>query len=197
MQHFPAQTTAESRKSHKNLPRRLGAWGLLGLLCALLGCAPQAVRYPQSGMAILASHDGGSIAGSATLRSGASGYARTCAGFDAYIVPVTPSTTAYMQKHFNHMSNGYAPVPSLQDELGRFVTTNGGGRVSCRDDGTFAFANLAAGHYYILADVQWLLRWAHRGGTVSTIADVSPAHSSSVAIDVFLGTNKDASNVPR
>jgi hypothetical protein len=197
MQHFPEQISAEPRKTHKNPTCRLGTWSLLGLLSALLGCAPEAVRYPQPGMAIHTSHGGGTIAGSATLRSGASGYARTCAGFDAYIIPVTPSTTAFMQKHFNQMRNGYAPVPSLQDDLGTFVTANGGGRVNCRDDGTFAFADLAEGQYYILADIQWLLGWGHRGGTVLTVADVSPARSGSVAIDVSLGTNKDPPNVPR
>jgi hypothetical protein len=195
MQHVLDKISTESRKPQGILPRRPGLWGLLGLLLGLLGCAPEAVRYPQPGMAIWANHDGGTIEGSATLRSGASGYARTCAGFDAYIIPVTPSTTAFMQKHFNQIRNGYAPVPSLQDELGTFVTANGGGRVNCSDDGTFAFADLAEGQYYVLANIQWLLRWAHRGGTVSTFADVRRSQSRSIAIDVSSTTRGETSNV--
>ncbi|MES2255497.1 MAG: hypothetical protein V4559_10695 [Pseudomonadota bacterium] len=196
MQHAQDKISIESRKIQESLPRRAGTWGLLGLLLGLLGCAPEAVRYPQPSMAIWANHNGGTIEGGATLRSGATGYARTCAGFDAYIIPVTPSTTAFMQKHFKQIRNGYAPAPSLQDELGMFVTANGGGRVNCRDDGTFAFANLAEGQYYVLADIRWLLRWAHRGGTVSTVADVRRAQSSSIAIDVSSTTRSETPDVP-
>lgn len=171
--------------------------GLLGFLAALTGCAPEAVRYPQPGMAIWQSHDGGTIQGRAALRSGASGYVRRCTGFDAYIVPVTPDTTVFMRQHFSQTQNGFAPEVALRDQLGAFITTNGGGRVSCRDDGTFTFAELAPGQYYVLADIKWLLRWAHEGGTVSSIADVSGAHSTSVAIDVSLNTSSSAFDVSR
>jgi hypothetical protein len=158
--------------------------GFLAALFALLGCAPQGVSYPQPGMAIWKDGAGGSIEGRATLRSGSSGYARNCAGFDAYVVPATPETTAFIREHFGRTENGFAPSVSLQDSLGQFVTNSGGGRVACREDGTFAFAGVAPGHYYVLADIKWLLRWAHEGGTLSTVADVSAAHSSSVMIDV-------------
>lgn len=163
----------------------------------LMGCAPQAILYPQPGMAIWKSGAGGSIEGRATLRSDRSGYARSCAGFDAYIVPVTPETTAFIRTHFDRVENGYAPSMSLQETLGSFITRNGGGRVSCRDDGTFIFAELAAGQYYVLADIKWLLRWAHEGGTVSSVADVSGTRSTSVAIDVSLNTPRSASDASR
>jgi hypothetical protein len=148
-------------------------------------------------MAIWKDGAGGAIEGRATLRSGPSGYARNCAGFDAYIVPATPETTAFVREHFGRAQSGYASSASLRGTLGLFVTTNGGGRVSCREDGTFAFAGVATGHYYVLADIKWLLRWAHEGGTVSTVADVSAAHSSSAIIEVSLDTHGGASNVSR
>ena len=163
----------------------------------LLGCAPRAIPYLQPGMAIWKEGAGGSIEGRATLRSGRSGYARNCAGFDAYIVPATSETTAFVRAHFGQVENGYAPSAALQDTLGSFVTNNGGGRVSCREDGTFAFAGVAPGRYYILADIRWLLRWAHEGGTVSTVAEVSPARSSSAMIDVSLNIHGGTSNVSR
>lgn len=168
---------------------------LVGGLFALLACAPEAVRYPQPGMVIWANGEGGSVEGSATLRSGVSGYARTCAGFDAYIIPVTPSTTAFVRKQFHDTHNGYSSNILLQNELGTFVTNNGGGCVPCRDDGIFTFADLADGSYYVLADIKWLLRWAHRGGTVVTAADVRRAQSSHVIIDVSSGTHGERSNV--
>ena len=184
-------------KHCKSLQLRPGALGLLGLIFALSGCAPEAVYYPQPGMAIWANGKGGAIEGSATLRSGVSGYARTCASFDAYIFPVTPQTTAFIQERFSHARNGSAPSLSLRDGLGTFVTSNGGGRVACRNDGTFTFSNLADGSYYVLADIKWLLRWAHEGGTVSTVADVHPRLSTSVAIDVAIGTHGEISDVSR
>ena len=179
-------------KSRPYLPK---AVGLLGVLFVLLGCAPEAVRYPQPGMAIWANGKGGAIEGHATLRSGSSGYARTCAGFDAYIVPVTPVTTAFIRQHFRNTHNGYSSSISLQSEFGTFVTNNGGGRVPCRGDGTFTFSDLADGPYYVLADIKWLLRWAHRGGTVATTADVRRAQVSTVTIDVSSGVHGEMSNV--
>ena len=178
-------------------PRRAGGLGLLVFLPTLLSCAPQAVPYPQPGMAIWRGQGGGAIEGSATLRSGPSGYPRTCAGFDAYVVPVTTETTAFVRQHFSQIHNGYSPSRSVEDALGTFITTNGGGRVPCRDDGSFTFAGLAAGHYYVFADITWLLRWAHEGGTVSTIAEVSPTRTTGVSIEVALNTRDGTSNVPR
>ena len=70
------------------------------------------------------------------------------------------------------------------------------GRVPCRQDGTFTFADVAAGEYFVLADIQWLLRWAHEGGTVSTVANVSTAHPSSIAIDVWLNSRGGTSDIP-
>ena len=182
-------------KAKPALPPRAWRVGILLAGSALLGCAPQAVSYPQPGMAIWKDGAGGSIEGHATLRSGPSGYARNCAGFDAYIVPTTPETTAFIREHFGRVEDGYASSASLQDTLGLFVTNNGGGRVACGEDGTFAFAGVAPGRYYILADIKWLLRWAHEGGTVSTVADVSAAHSSSAMIDVSLNIHGRTSNV--
>jgi hypothetical protein len=179
-------------KSHPYQPK---AVGLVSILFALLGCAPEAVRYPQPGMAIWANGKGGTIEGNATLRSGASGYARTCAGFDAYIVPVTPMTTAFIRQHFHNTHNGYSSDIQLQNGFGTFVTSNGGGSVPCRGDGTFTFADLADGPYYVLADIKWLLRWAHRGGTVATVADVRRAQVSTVTIDVSSGTHGERFNV--
>lgn len=137
-------------------------------------------------MAIWKPGNGGLLEGRAILRSGPTRYPRTCTGFDAYIVPVTYETTAYVRQHFDRLHDGYASSVSVQDTLGPFVTNNGGGRVPCRPDGTFTFTDVAAGQYYVLADIQWLLRWAHEGGTVSTVADVSAAHPNNIAIDVWL-----------
>ena len=191
-----------SNKSHPVVPkpRPTSTWwglGLLASLLTLLSCAPQAVQYPQPGMAIWRSQGGGAVEGSATLRSGPAGYARTCASFYAYVVPVTPETTAFVRQHFSQIHNGYAPSLSVEDTLGTFITTNGGGRVPCRDDGTFTFAGLATGQYYVLADITWLLRWAHEGGTVSTVAEVSATHTTSISIDVALNTHGGTSNVPQ
>ena len=184
-----------ANKPSKSRPYLPKAVGLLGVLFALLGCAPEAVRYPQPGMAIWANGKGGTIEGHATLRSGTSGYARSCAGFDAYIVPITPVTTAFIRQHFHNTHNGYSSSISLQSEFGTFVTNNGGGRVPCRGDGTFTFSDLADGPYYVLADIKWLLRWAHRGGTVATTADVRRAQVSTVTIDVSSGVHGEMSNV--
>lgn len=167
------------------------------LFSALLGCAPQAVPYPQPGMAIWNGENGGSIQGHATLRSGPSGYARTCAGLDAYIVPVKPETTTFIQRHFNQVRDGFAPSFSVEDTLGAFVTSNGGGRVPCREDGTFTFAGVASGQYYILADIKWLLHHAPRGGTVSSVANVSAARTDSIAISVWLNSNGGTPDVSR
>ena len=191
------QVSLASRKSSKSPPYLPKAAGLLGILFALLGCAPEAVRYPQPGMAIWANGKGGTVEGSAALRSGTSGYARTCAGFDAYIVPVTSVTTAFIQQHFHTAHNGYSSSILLQNEFGTFVTNNGGGRVPCRGDGTFIFVDLADGPYYVLADIKWLLRWAHRGGTVATTADVRRAQVSTVTIDVSSGVHGERSNVSK
>lgn len=184
-------------KPSKSRPYLSKAVGLLGVLFALLGCAPEAVRYPQPGMAIWANGRGGTIEGHATLRSGPFGYARTCAGFDAYIVPVTPVTTAFIRQHFRNTHNGYSSDILLQSEFGTFVTNNGGGRVPCRGDGTFTFSDLADGPYYVLADIKWLLRWAHRGGTVATTADVRRAQVSTVTIDVSSGAHGERPNVSK
>ena len=182
-------------KAQFELPRRAGRVGVLLVLLTLMDCAPQAVTYPQPGMAIWKNGAGGSIEGRATLRSGSSSHARNCAGLYAYIVPVTPETTAYVREHFGRTENGFAPTVSLQDTLGLFVTNSGGGRVECRGDGTFAFTGLAPGSYYVLADIKWLLRWAHEGGTVCTLTNVSATHSSSAVIDVSLDTHGGTSNV--
>ena len=189
------QTPRVVPKPWPNSPWWAGGLALLGSLLTLSGCALQAVPYPQPGMAIWQSKGGGAIEGSATLRSGPSEYARTCASFDAYIVPVTPQTTTFVRQHFSQIPNGYAPSLSVEDTLGAFITTNGGGRVPCRDDGTFTFADLATGQYYVLADITWLLRWAHRGGTVLTVADVSATRTNRVAIDVSLNAHGGAPNV--
>ena len=183
------------RKSWLFALQRVNRVGWFLPLVALSGCGPHAVTYPQPGMAIWNPDGGGSLEGHATLRSGPTGYRRTCAGFDAYIVPVTFETTSYVRQHFGRLRDGYAPSVSVQDALGRFVTNNGGGRVPCRQDGTFIFADVAPGEYYVLADIQWLLRWAHEGGTVSTVAEVSTAHPNRIAIDVWLNSRGGTSNV--
>ena len=186
----------QNRLAHAGLPILSPAWTKVLLASLfLLGCAPQAVPYPQPGMAIWKDGAGGSIQGSAILKSGRSSYVRSCAGFDAYIVPITSDTTAFIRAHFSQLRNGYAPRASLQDALGSFVTNNGGGRVSCRDDGTFIFANVAPGRYYILANIEWLLRWAQEGGTVSTVADVGGTQTT-IAIDVALNSQNGTSHGP-
>ncbi len=162
-----------------------------------LGRAPRAVLYPQPGIAIWKRENGGSIEGRATL---------------GRALPATPEVAPILilmlsQQHRRPLrsSNGTSTKSAAalrrafrwKTLWGAFITSKGEGLVPRCEDGPFLFAGLGLGQYYILADINWLLRHSSSGETVSSVTDAAASRTSNIAIEVWPNSSGGIPNVPR
>ena len=121
------------------------------------------------------------ITGHAHLIYSASGYVRDCDGEDAYLVPVTPASSARMTSAFGSAANGYASGHRLEDLLSatdRALVR----RVECTGGGQFRFTAIPDGQYFVLGRILWLI--GHGQNMANLMSVVSVKNGETIDVDL-------------
>src|SRR5699024_5569203 len=107
----------------------------------------------------------GTITGQAILRTNG-GEARTCAGLKVLLEPKSAYADERMLALYGSTDHGYSPATARKvkfspDALAYHKINR---TTTCDAQGNLSFANLPAGHYYIVAPVVWKVGYAVQGG---------------------------------
>lgn len=151
----------------------------LPLLCLvpLASCASYATANDAPGL----QRGPNTITGHAQLIYSASGYVRDCDGEDAYLVPVTPDSSARMTAVFGSTVSGYVSGHPLQD----FLNTADRARVrrvECTGGGQFRFTAIPDGQYFVLGRILWLI--GHGQNMANLMSMVSVTNGETIDVDL-------------
>lgn len=113
----------------------------------------------------------GAITGQAFLRQQGGGVV-TCAGGAVIALPST-YYFRFLLDHSKRIAAQGLQVASTANELTR--------RTTCDAQGSYAFANLPAGEWIVVTEVQWTVGYAKHGGILRGTAEV-PANGSTQLI---------------
>jgi len=117
---------------------------------------PQSVSFNPAEVAWATATGNNTVSGNAVMRT-VGGDVRTCAGTEAFLVPVSAYSTERMQIMFYGATDrGYAPANELMqfpDSPPGFSESNR--RTTCDSQGDFIFTDVPDGAYYVISMVTW------------------------------------------
>lgn len=123
--------------------------------CATAPPTDLAVTFDPSEVAWAKGEGANRISGNAVLRT-VGGEARTCAGLDAWLVPVSTYANARMSAMFGSLQRGYLAA----DSGFQFKSTDpsyvaAAKNRKCDAQGNFTFGQVPDGDYFVTAEVTW------------------------------------------
>lgn len=153
--------------------KKIGVILLVGLSAALSGCAsmmpPPVPPVPMTQQFREADHTEYLKAGSASLTGQAflrqqGGGVVTCAGSDVILLPATP----FFQEVVSIMRTGREP--QVARPLTEYTALYR--KSQCDAQGNFVFANVPAGKYILMTQVQWVVGYNAQGGVLHREIDI-------------------------
>jgi hypothetical protein len=118
------------------------------------------------------SHEVGSgpnlVSGRAALVT--NGYSRPCE--EVALVQATPSINKSLAMSETSDGQFFREV-AIRSLLANNDYLRLGRGVDCAADGSFSFHGVGSGKYYVIARITWAMRWAHHGGYIVRLIDVS------------------------